>query len=251
MPRRLTGVWLGRRPYGAVLELQRRLHAARVRGEGQDVALLVEHDPVITLGRSAHAEHLLTSAAGLLKSGIETFAVERGGDVTLHGPGQLVAYPIVDLRPDRRDVRRYVNDLIEAMRRTALDQGVATGTMPGLVGLWVDRARPTNWTGADAAAEPAKIGALGVRIARWITLHGFALNVSVDLALYGHIVPCGIREYPVTSLAALTGRAIALSEVARAAHEHLAARLGAEPSPVVDDSASALDPAAPPSWFTG
>jgi lipoyl(octanoyl) transferase len=233
-----------------VLELQRALHAARVRGEGQDVALLVEHDPVITLGRSAHAEHLLSSPGALREAGIEVFTVERGGDVTLHGPGQLVAYPIVDLGPDRRDVRRYVNDLIEAMRRTALDQGVVAGTVPGQVGLWVDRANPTGWAGADGAVALAKLGALGVRIARWVTFHGFALNVSIDLQLYGHIVPCGVRAYPVTSLAALTGRAPAVSEVARAAHGHLAARLGAEPSLVVDDSASPLDPASPPPWFT-
>lgn len=250
MPRRLTGVWLGRRPYGAVLELQRSLHAARVHGEGHDVTLLVEHDPVITLGRSARAEHLLSSPAALHRAGLEVFTVERGGDVTLHGPGQLVAYPIVDLCPDRRDVRRYVNDLIEAMRRTVLDQGVAAGTVPGLVGLWVDRARPASWAGPEAAAVPAKIGALGVRIARWVTLHGFALNVSIDLALYRHIVPCGVRDHPVTSLAALTDRAAPLSEVARAAYGHLAAQLGAEPRPVVDASTSTLQLTALPPWFT-
>ncbi len=249
MPRRLTGIWLGRRPYGAVLELQRKLHAARVRGEGHDVVLLVEHDPVITLGRSARPEHVLTAGAALAAAGVEVFAVERGGDVTLHGPGQLVAYPIVDLSPDRRDVRRYVGDLIEAMRRTALDHGVAGGTVPGQVGLWVDRACPASWPGAPAAAALAKVGALGVRIARWVAFHGFALNVSIDLALYRHIVPCGIREHPVTSLAALTGRAPAVSEVARVAYAHLSARLDAVPSPVVDDLAPAAQPAAAPPWF--
>jgi len=250
MSRRLTGIWLGRRPYGAVLGLQRALHAARARGEGHDVVLLVEHDPVITLGRSARAEHVLTAGAALAAAGIEVFAVERGGDVTLHGPGQLVAYPIVDLCPDRRDVRRYVNDLLEAMRQTVLDHGIAAGTVPGQVGLWVDRARPTSWPGAGAAEARAKVGALGVRIARWVTFHGFALNVSIDLSLYRHIVPCGIREHPVTSLAALTGRAPAVSEVARAAYAHLSARLDAMPSPVVDDPSPAWDPALTPPWFT-
>lgn len=243
MQRRLSGLWLGRRGYASVLELQRSLHAERVAGKSRDLVLLVEHDPVITLGRSAHTEHLLRSEAALRAAGFEVAAVERGGDVTLHGPGQLVTYPIVNLAPDRKDVRRYVGALAETMRLTAADCGVASGTVPNLVGLWVDRARPDHWEGAGAAARLAKVGAIGVRIGRWVTMHGFALNLGIDLDLYRYIVPCGIREHPVTSIAELVGRAPSVADAAPQAFAHLSGCLTSEHSDWLDVSTWPLDPA--------
>ncbi|MBN2192342.1 MAG: lipoyl(octanoyl) transferase LipB [Polyangiaceae bacterium] len=246
MPHQLTGVWLGRRPYGPVLELQRALHAARVSGRGHDVALLVEHDPVITMGRSARAEHLLAPEAALRAAGFTVAAAERGGDVTVHGPGQLVVYPIVALDPGRRDVRRYVNRLAETMRRTIGDHGVAAEIVEGLVGLWVDRESPREWRGTESTATMAKIGAIGVRISRWVTMHGFALNLSIDLGLFRHVIPCGIREHPVTSLAELTGRPLAVADVAPRTLTHLAAELGLDRAEFCDGTRWPLEPGAPP-----
>jgi len=233
--------WLGRQAYVPVLELQRRLFAARQRGESEDVALFVEHPPVVTLGRGAKAEHLLASAGTLQHLGIDVARVERGGDVTLHAPGQLVCYPILDLRPDRCDVRRYVNGLTEAMCRVLGDYGVQAGSVPGMVGTWVDAAEPKRWAGVAQARSLAKVGAVGVRISRWVTMHGYALNLSTDLGLFRHIVPCGIRQYPVTSLAALVGAAPAISEVLPSASAHLARALGMDQGPLSDLSGSTVD----------
>jgi len=177
---------LGRVPYGPTHALQERLVRARQSGAIPDTLLLLEHEPVVTLGRGAHAEHLLRSREWLTDHGIEVHETGRGGDVTYHGPGQLVAYPILDLSPDRRDVRRYVRDLEEWMIRIAGAFGVRAGREPGLNGAWVDGAR--------------KIGAVGVRISRWVTMHGIALNVRPSLAHFGYIVPCGIQGRGVTSL---------------------------------------------------
>jgi lipoyl(octanoyl) transferase len=149
--------------------------------------------------------------------------------VTLHAPGQLVAYPILDLAPDRRDVRRYVRDLAEAMRLVLADYGVGGGLVERYVGLWVDAESPAAWPGESAAVAPRKIGAIGVRISRWITMHGFALNLAPELDLYRHIVPCGIREHGVTSLAALTGSAPSVREAAARAYTALAAIFDAQP----------------------
>jgi lipoyl(octanoyl) transferase len=155
-------------------------------------------------------------------------ATGRGGDVTLHAPGQLVCYPILDLAPDRCDVRRYVADLRETMRRLAADFGVAGGAAEGLIGLWVDAARPGQWQDAEHAGKLAKLGAIGVRISRWVTMHGFALNLTTDLSLYDLIVPCGISAHGVTSIEALTGHAPSVRDLAPRAFELLAEVLGAE-----------------------
>lgn len=202
--RRLRGIWLGRRPYAPVHDLQRELQRARQLGAVEDTVLFVEHEPVITLGRGAHAENLLAGENELSELGVDLVSTGRGGDVTVHAPGQLVCYPIVDLRPDRCDVRRYVNDLTETMRRLALDWNVAGGTAEKMVGLWVDALQPGHWSGADRAGKLAKLGAIGVRLSRWVTMHGFALNLSTDLELFRLIVPCGISRYGVTSIQALT-----------------------------------------------
>src|SRR5690606_20237956 len=152
------------------------------------------HAPVVTLGRGAKPEHLLAPAPALAERGIEVVSTDRGGDVTLHAPGQLVCYPIVRLPEGQRDVRRYVRGLAAVMNAVIAAHGIEGGLLDAFVGLWVDRASPGAWPGAEHAAEPAKIGAIGVKLSRWVTLHGFALNLSVDLSLFDWIVPCGIRE---------------------------------------------------------
>jgi lipoyl(octanoyl) transferase len=199
---------LGRVPYAEGLALQERQARLRQRGEAPDTLFLLEHTPVFTLGRSARREHVLFPADVLRARGFDVFETGRGGDVTYHGPGQLVAYPILDLSPDRRDVHRYVRDLEEVMIRLCGDFGVAAGRVCGLTGAWV---------GSD------KIGAIGVRIARWVTSHGLAFNVTTDLTPFGLIVPCGILGRGVTSLARQLGRGVALDEVAGRLASHFAA----------------------------
>jgi len=225
--RSLSAVWLGRRRYAPVHELMEQAHAARRAGRGGDTVLFVEHEPVITLGRGSKDEHVLAPSSVLVELGVDTARVGRGGDVTLHAPGQLVGYPIVDLSPDRRDVRRFVTDLTETMRRLTTELGVEAGRHPDHVGLWADAASPSRFAGAADARELVKIGAVGVRISRWVTMHGFALNLAPDLAFYRLIVPCGIRTHAVSSIAALGGQLVDVGAAARRAFEILADVLGA------------------------
>jgi lipoyl(octanoyl) transferase len=210
-PRPLSVRRLGRIPYARGLEIQAALVADRQNGRAGDTLLLLEHDPVFTLGRNARREHVLLPEDQLRARGFDVFETGRGGDVTYHGPGQLVGYPILDLSPDRRDVHRYVRDLEEVMIRVCADYGVAASRVTSLTGAWVG---------------PEKIGAIGVRIARWVTSHGFAFNVSNDLSPFGLIVPCGIRERGVTSLERLLGRSIALAEVEDRTIRHFAHVMG-------------------------
>ncbi len=235
--RSLRGVWLGRRPYLPVLELQQKLHAARRDGAIDDVVLLLEHEPVITLGRGAKAEHLLLSTEALRERGVDVVETGRGGDVTLHAPGQLVAYPIVDLSPDRQDVRRYVRDLSEVMRRIAGRYGVSGGRIDEYIGLWVDADHPENWPGEEHVSRPVKLGAIGVRISRWVTMHGFALNLSTDLSLFQLIVPCGIRELGVAALENFGHGAPSTRRAAELAHAELSEILGRTPCDLEDCSA--------------
>ena len=202
---------LGRIPYADGLDLQARLVKQRQAGEIPDQLLLLEHDPVFTLGRNARKDNVLLSEEVLRQRGFDVFESGRGGDVTYHGPGQVVGYPIIDLSPDRRDVHRYVRDLEEVMIRCCADYGIDAGRVEGLTGAWV---------GED------KIGAIGVRIARWVTSHGFALNVSTDLSAFDLIVPCGIRGRGVTSLERLLGRPVPLGDVVSRLAEHLATVFG-------------------------
>lgn len=197
--------WLGLRSYGSVHELQQQALVARQQGLMGDIVLLLEHRPVITLGRSAKNEHVLVSQEALASRGIDLVTTARGGDVTYHGPGQLVAYPIVSLEPDRCDVRRYVRDLLETMAGLANEHGVSAGIIDEYPGIWVDTANPRHWPGQNHAVRPAKLGAVGVRISRWVTMHGFAFNASTDRSGFAAIIPCGIRQYDVTTLDELVG----------------------------------------------
>jgi lipoyl(octanoyl) transferase len=203
MTRELAVIELGRRDYASALALQEARHAARVRGEVPDTLFMLEHDPVITLGRAAKRENILASEAQLEALGIECHEIGRGGDVTYHGPGQLVCYPIFDLRPDRCDVRRYVRDLEQVMIQVAHSYGLTAQRREGTPGAFF---------------EDRKFGALGVRISRWVTMHGIAMNVSTDLDAFSLIVPCGLRTTSVTSLTREAERAITLDDTsARAA----------------------------------
>ena len=219
----MQSYWLGRVRYAAAHALQSRLLEARLAGHIGDTLLLLEHDPVLTMGRGAKPENVLLNDAERAACGLDYEETGRGGDVTYHGPGQLVAYPIFDLRPDRCDVRKYVRDLGEVMIRVARACGVDAGYGTGShVGVWVDLDRPLAWPGETAATRPAKVGAIGVRLSRWVTMHGFALNVSTDLSAYGAIVPCGIKDRGVTSLQALGARVGTLPEVAALAEKAFA-----------------------------
>jgi lipoyl(octanoyl) transferase len=217
--RRLRAAYLGRRPYGPVLELMDALVEARGAGTSGDLLLLLEHEAVITGGRGAKTEHVVATPETLLAEHVTYYETKRGGDVTLHAPGQLVAYPILDLKPDRADVRKYVQSLTNIMAELCLPFGIEAGTFPGKIGLWADVENPGTYRGVDGSTHLAKLGAVGVRISRWITSHGFALNLTTDLGLFEWIVPCGIADFPVASVQSLTGHTPQLDEVAaRAAH---------------------------------
>jgi lipoyl(octanoyl) transferase len=191
---------LGRLPYADALALQRQLVEERREGRIGDVLLLVEHPHVLTLGVRGDGgrSHILAAPDVLTKRGVEVHETGRGGDITYHGPGQIVGYPIIDLKPDRCDVHRYVRDLEEVLIRVAADYGLRGERVAGLTGVWI---------GGE------KVAAIGVRIARWITSHGFALNVTTDLDYFNLIVPCGIADRGVTSLSKLLGRTIDRREV--------------------------------------
>lgn len=197
---------LGRVAYGDALDLQKRLVEQRKAGEIPDQLLLLEHPPIITLGVKTRDDrsHVVATPETLDHEGVEVFVSGRGGDVTYHGPGQLVGYPILDLRPDRCDVHRYVRDLEEVLIRAVAGFGIVSHRLPGLTGTWVG---------------DEKLAAIGVRIARWVTSHGFALNVSTNLEHFGLIVPCGIADKGVTSLDKLSGRSIAMNDVENAVVE--------------------------------
>jgi lipoate-protein ligase B len=201
---RLLVVDLGTMPFAAALELQRAAARARISGAiDQDVLLLVEHPPVITLGRSSKAHHLLASPALLESRGVELFEVERGGDVTFHGPGQLVGYPIIDLKRHKQDLHWYLRQVEEALIRSLVPFGIAAERRAGLTGVWT---------------EARKLASIGVHARDWVTWHGFALNVTTDLTYFDLMVPCGIADVQMTSV----GRELA---PAHAAVEALGARV--------------------------
>src|SRR5581483_9858507 len=196
---------LGRVPYARALELQQQLVDARKRDEVPDTLLLLEHPHVITLGRAANQANIIAPGALIESRGVEVFETGRGGDVTYHGPGQLVGYPIINLAPDAQDIRRYVRNLQEVLVRTAADFGVKAGTHERHIGVWVG---------------DEKLAAIGIRVSRWVTMHGFAFNVTTDLDYFRLIVPCGIADHGVTSLEKLLAGKIELPEVASRVARH-------------------------------
>ncbi len=197
---------LGVMSYAEALSLQERLVRARREGVIPDQLLLLEHPHVITLGTASADEHVLADTQERARLGIELHQVGRGGDVTYHGPGQLVGYPVLDLKPDRKDLHRYLRDLEEVLVRTLGGLGLAAERSEGLTGVWV---------------EDRKLASIGVRVSSgWITSHGFALNVSTDLSYFGTIIPCGIQDRSVSSLQVELGRPIGVDAIAEQVTEH-------------------------------
>lgn len=202
----LTVLSLGRIDYQPAWELQKRLQARLIAAKRMDPAehlphllLLVEHPPVYTLGKSGDAAHLLLSDEGLAEHGASFHHIDRGGDITYHGPGQVVGYPILDLERFFTDVHRYLRALEETIILTCAEYGIAGDRVEGRTGVWV---------GPDGKGLERKICAMGIRCSRWVTMHGFALNVNTDLSFFSHIVPCGITDRSVTSLSQEVGRVI-------------------------------------------
>ena len=192
--------WLGKVGYSEALAMQESAVGSLRSSEGDEQLLLLEHPHVFTLGRGANSANILARADQLESLSIEVHETGRGGDVTYHGPGQLVGYPIINLKPDRCDVHRYVRDIEEVLIRSIAEFGITGERISGLTGVWV---------GTE------KVAAIGVRIARWITSHGFALNVKTDLDYFQMIVPCGITDKGVTSMSRLLGRQLDMEDVAR------------------------------------
>lgn len=199
--------WLGRVAYAEATALQERLRDAVQHGSGSEHFLLLEHPPVFTLGRSASDTDIVATRDWLESHGVEVHATDRGGQVTFHGPGQLVGYPIIDLNPDRRDLRRYVRDLQEVLVRTLTDFGVeAHGrSEQSHIGVW---------------SGDQKVASIGVHVSRWVTTHGFALNATTDLSYFTGIVACGLPDVRMASIESLTGRRVDLGELAEACASH-------------------------------
>ena len=210
---------LGRTDYSQALELQRKLAAERQQGLIPDQLLLLEHPHVITLGRNGQLKNLLASDEILGRAGIAFYPTDRGGDVTYHGPGQLVGYPIVDLREWKRDVGAYVRAIEQTIIDTLADYGIAAGRIPKLTGVWV---------------KERKIAAIGVHISRWVTSHGFALNVNTDLAGFAAIHPCGFDASVMTSMARELGQPVDFLAVKNALTNHIAAVFDRAWLPMVD-----------------
>jgi len=204
---------LGLVDYAAALEVQRERVAQRKAGAIPDTLLLLEHPHVYTLGRNARQENMLVSEEFLASRGAQVFPTDRGGDVTYHGPGQLVGYPILDLTRHQRDISWYMRSLEEVFIRTANDYGIEAGRSKGAAGVWV---------GDD------KLTAMGVHLSRWVTSHGFAMNVNTDLRYFEWIVPCGLQGKGVTSLAKLLGHSVEMQEVTERVVEHFGEVFGLE-----------------------
>lgn len=239
---------LGTLDYSTGLRLQQKLVDLRKDARIGDVLLLLEHTPVITLGRNAKAANVVASRELLTQRGVELFDCDRGGDVTLHGPGQLVGYPIFDLRElPSHDAKRktmgaveYVRKLEEVLIRTCVDFGIPTKRIPGLTGVWTESPHLSSRADRqDSLANPAekwgdlvlpesKIAAIGVHISRAVTSHGFALNVNVDLDYFNLIVPCGITSKPVTSMARELGKALSMQDVAHSVSRNFGAVFGSQ-----------------------
>jgi lipoate-protein ligase B len=204
---------LGRTNYKKTWDLQRKLVDLRAESKIPDTLIITEHDPVLTTGRGTAQENLLVPRRELAKRGIDFYHIERGGDITYHGPGQIVAYPIIDLSARGRDLHRYLRDLEEVVILTLKELGLEGTRKKGLTGVWIDN---------------HKLAAIGVAVKRWISYHGLALNVNTDLDYVELINPCGITQFPVGSISSMTGRQIDLSDVKSRLAEDFAAYFGYE-----------------------
>ncbi len=203
--KQLLVVNLGTTRYADAWELQKQIFSARLAQRIGDVLLLTEHEPVFTLGKGADGNHLLASDEELSEKKIDMFWIDRGGDVTFHGPGQIVGYPILDLNQHYNDIHRYLRDIEEMIIRTLKEYGITAGREKEFTGVWVNN---------------EKIAALGVKVSKWITMHGFAMNVNTDLSFFDRIIPCGIFHKGVTSLEQILGRRVDLDEVQQTLVRH-------------------------------
>jgi len=197
--KRLNRFDLGKTTYKEAWDLQKQLVEARTNGRIADCLLITEHEPVITMGRGTETKNLLRTPEQLMNLGVDLFEIERGGDITFHGPGQLVAYPIIDLDNHGRDMHQYLRDLERVVIATLGDLGIDAGIKPGLTGVW---------------ADDHKLAAIGVAVKRWVTYHGLALNVSTDLDYFKLINPCGITEYPVGTIESMLKKKTEIGKVA-------------------------------------
>ncbi|WP_161889389.1 lipoyl(octanoyl) transferase LipB [Pontibacter russatus] len=206
--------------FNSILELkaQNRKAEGSAQQPTPNYLLFCSHPHVYTLGKSGHEAHLLLSEEGLKEKGATYYKINRGGDITYHGPGQLVGYPILDLENFFTDIHKYLRYLEEAVIRTLAEYRVEAGRIPGLTGVWLDHERQLN---------PRKICAMGVKCSRWVTMHGFALNINTDLDYFNNIVPCGISDKQVTSLAKELGHEVDMAEVEEKLQQHLAQQFGA------------------------
>ena len=225
--RELRTRWLGTVDYGPALDLQRSTLDARKSGDIPDTVLLLEHPHVITLGSRADDTHLVTDRSGLEAAGVEIFETDRGGEATYHGPGQLVGYPIIDVRVAKLGPVTYVRMLEKSIIETLAEFGVDAHLVDGETGVWVDGV-PNEKRNPGVNPDGRKIAAIGVRISGGVTMHGFALNISTDLAYFEHIIPCGMPDLPFTSIALESGRDISLRDCVDVVAEKLAANLSRE-----------------------
>jgi len=221
---------LGLMEYGRAWSLQKKMHERRVRGEIPDLLLLVQHPPVLTLGKSGALSNVLVRPEQLAEMGISLFFIERGGDVTYHGLGQIVGYPIMDLRRRGRDIYRFITDLEEVMIRTALDFSIRAERDPGHRGVWVGR---------------KELGAIGLSVRKWVSMHGFALNVTTDLEPFSIINPCGFTDRQATSMAACLSRHVPVAEVLERLKHHFSTVFDVDLRPMREEELADIDEQAP------
>lgn len=210
---------LERTRYRPTWELQKQLVTARAKGRVPDCLMITEHEPVLTMGRGTSRDNLLVTPEELERRGVELYEIERGGDITFHGPGQAVLYPIVDLRNRGRDLHRYLRDMEAFVIAALADLGLKAGVKEGLTGIWVDN---------------HKLGAIGVAVSKWISYHGVAINVTTDLDYFGLINPCGITEYPVGTVSQMLGRELKLEYFTELLTQHFADYFGYEADKITD-----------------
>jgi len=221
----LLVVNIGRTKYADAWELQKKVFSARLERRISDVLLLTEHDPVFTLGKGADENHLLANENELSEKKIDMFWIDRGGDVTFHGPGQIVGYPIIDLNLHYQDIHRYLRDIEEMIIRTLKEYGIESGREKEFTGVWV---------------KNEKIAALGVKVSKWITMHGFALNVGTDLSFFDRIIPCGIFHKGVTSLQNVLGHPVDLNDVQQHLIHHFSEIFSMEVKQITKEELSSL-----------